>query len=146
MNPQRKRIVIMLGIGALALVVLWRLPGKKHADTPQIESSVAPGVPVVAATAAKPASVDSIAVILRSAWGSDPFRGGTTRGSFETADNPLWVCRGILYSDQIPMAYVNNRLVKVGDQVDEARVVSIEKHQVVLDYRGARINLTVTRG
>lgn len=147
MNAERKRVLVLLTIGAVALVVLWRLPGRKSVEsTTPATSGVTTAAPQLTPPTSRVVSADSIAAIRRSSWGADPFRGRVVQGSTESTDNPLWVCRGILFSEQTPMAYVNDRLIKVGDQVDLAQVVAIERHRVVLEYRGVRINLTVTRG
>jgi hypothetical protein len=44
------------------------------------------------------------------------------------------------------MAFLNDRTVGVGDTVDEARVVAIDRETVTLEYRGRRIVLTVSKG
>ncbi|MCK4574027.1 MAG: general secretion pathway protein GspB [candidate division Zixibacteria bacterium] len=44
------------------------------------------------------------------------------------------------------MAIINNRPVKTGDTINDARVVQIDKKEVVLEHKGKRIRLTIAKG
>ncbi len=44
-----------------------------------------------------------------------------------------------------PRAVINGRTVRVGEQVDGARVIAIERHRVVLARNGGRLTLRLVR-
>jgi len=50
---------------------------------------------------------------------------------------------GIAYSDAAPLAYLNGKLVGVGERVEGCRVERIERARVALDCAGARILLAL---
>jgi hypothetical protein len=53
---------------------------------------------------------------------------------------------GIVYNDRTPLAIINNRPVKVGDAIDQAKVVDIGTRTVTVEYQGKRVTLTVSKG
>lgn len=48
---------------------------------------------------------------------------------------------GIAWSEAAPLAYLNGRLVGVGESVEGFRVARIEREQVLLERQGRRIVL-----
>ncbi|MFH1687134.1 MAG: hypothetical protein ABIE70_06375 [bacterium] len=90
--------------------------------------------------------IDSIRAL---PWGEDPFR-AAGRQSASTAQGeaapPEWLLSGIIYNSANPMAVINSRPVAVGDIVNDARVVDIQRTAVVVENRGNRITLTVSKG
>lgn len=50
---------------------------------------------------------------------------------------------GIAYSDAAPLAYLNGRLLGVGEHVESCRVARIERGQVRLDCGGRTTILTL---
>jgi len=85
-------------------------------------------------------------------WGMDPFRSGFRAFALEPTDplqtvkKPQWIVNGILYTASSPIAYINQKPVKVGDHVHNARVLEIGKKDVVLEFEGRRIRLSVNQG
>jgi hypothetical protein len=80
-------------------------------------------------------------------WGKDPFRSYRSRKQPErTVKEHHWVLRGIVYSDEDPLAFINRESVRVGDLVDKARVVAIDRKSVTLDHNGQQIKLDVNKG
>jgi hypothetical protein len=77
-------------------------------------------------------------------WGSDPFH--RRGGSAPTAAAPDFQVTGIVFSPVNPLAYVNGTAVRVGDDIDGARVLAIEKKAVKLEYRGREMTITISRG
>jgi hypothetical protein len=95
-----------------------------------------------------PKSID-IAQQRRKPWGTDPFRTYTYRSAGRGSNgsiSPGWTLAGIIYSLSKPMAFVNSRMVAVGDRIGSATVVAIDKESVTLEYQGRRIRLTMNRG
>jgi hypothetical protein len=82
-------------------------------------------------------------------WGKDPFRAPARvrkTGPVAAAPQKEWIVAGILYNPSKPMAYVNGRAVGVGDVVEGAEIVSIERKQVTLIYRGNQFTVAVNKG
>ena len=49
---------------------------------------------------------------------------------------------GVVYSKtDISYCIINNKVVRVGETIQDARIVSITPDRVILDYKGQRINL-----
>jgi hypothetical protein len=144
----RKKIIF----ATLPLAIVWAVlnfPSDKSAapvDSPQnarlqtIAPIVAPPTP--------DARLINIEAKQAEPWGEDPFRsslGGEASapgGSTQLA----WVLGGIIYSHQAPVAFINKRMVRVGDRVGDATIVSIEKKAVVLEYQGRQIKLELSKG
>lgn len=85
----------------------------------------------------------------KAAWGTDPFRAKKVRKAQSVKvqrDEPEWFLSGILYNNSQPLAVINKRTVKTGDTVDRARVIQIKRKKVLLEYKGSRFELTVTKG
>ena len=83
------------------------------------------------------------------AWGKDPFRAVTRArktGPVASAPQKEWIVAGILYNPSNPMAYVNGRAVGVGDEVEGAEIIRIERKQVILEYRGNQFTIAVNKG
>ncbi|MFZ5979768.1 MAG: hypothetical protein ACOYVF_03975 [Candidatus Zixiibacteriota bacterium] len=77
-------------------------------------------------------------------WGQDPFRTKITARRAKPSGQ--WVVSGILYNKTSPLAYINAQPVKVGDTVDNARVVTIDKDFVTLEYEGNKQKIYVLEG
>ena len=77
-------------------------------------------------------------------WGQDPFRTKTTIRRTKPAGQ--WVLSGILYNKTSPLAYINAQPVRVGDTVDRAKVIEIEKDFVTLEYGGNKQKIFVLEG
>lgn len=85
----------------------------------------------------------------KAAWGKDPFRAKKVRKARSVRvrrNEPEWFLSGILYNSNQPLAVINKRTVKAGDIVDHARVIQIDRKKVLLEYKGSRFELTVTKG
>ena len=84
-----------------------------------------------------------------SRWGADPFRapisGQLYTPSKGTGFGPLHLS-GIVYRDNGSMAIINNRAVGVGDKIDGARIIRIERKKVTVVINGRRKSLTVAKG
>lgn len=82
-----------------------------------------------------------------SPWGKDPFGTNEKRvDGISTAAPVYWNLSGVVYSKTDPLAIINNKFVRVGDQVDGATVTTINKSDVVIDYKGKAMTLHVSNG
>lgn len=74
---------------------------------------------------------------------ADPMRpGGHAPRSSVSA--PHWVLQSTLVSDSRRLAVVNGDIVRVGDRVAGARVLSIHSGEIWLERRGRRFRLGLT--
>jgi hypothetical protein len=93
-------------------------------------------------SAAKPLPVEQTA---SKPWGHDPFRPILKQGTTATAQKTLRLS-GIIFQGSDPIAIVNGRSVRVGDEIGNAKVIEITKKSITLDENGARKILTVGKG
>lgn len=153
---EAKRKQIMYGILVVALIWGgWNFTHpRKKAVPPQDEiaavTETAPSAPVV------PSQAD-IAAKKSEPWGRDPFRSSLARSTAsymstvssarETKPHSVgWSLTGIIDNGSTPFAFINGKMVKVGDLVDQARVVKIDKQKVTLSHNGTEISLRVNKG
>lgn len=149
MNEQLRKKIIF-GVLALAIVWAWFNIGDQKDSTANEYNvpTIQPLSPAQAGTATEPKSdIDTLA-LQNADWGADPFRAATKRTySKYRSTRPLsWKLTGIMYSHEQPLAYINNKMVKIGDLVDDARVVKIDRDRVTLEHNNRKITLTVARG
>lgn len=144
----RKKIVF----ASLPLAIIWAIfnyPSRpRSVPAPAVTQTAAPIV-ATPTPAKPPAESIIIAQEQREPWGPDPFRTYTyraaTRGGADRS-SPGWTLAGIIYSQNKPMAFINSRMVAVGDRIGSATVVAIDKESVTLEHQGRRIRLTLNRG
>ena len=55
--------------------------------------------------------------------------------------SPEFVLNGIMYLEGSPRAIINDSMVEAGDMVNGARVVKIDKRNVLLEYNGVEMSL-----
>jgi hypothetical protein len=67
-------------------------------------------------------------------WGRDPFVFGTAK-IYSDEDNTLSL-NGIAWDEKAPSAIVNNKVVKVGDQIAGNRIADIKKDKVIVTKDG----------
>lgn len=147
MKAQARQKVVYV---ASAIAVMWAVydfsnsPDKAQIQSPDVaqsprQQSIAPGTP-------EPNEIDSLS---SAPWGADPFRANTAeRINFEprSVARLSWIVSGILFNKDDPVAYVNGRMVRVGDIVDQARITAIDRKTVTLDHRGTRVIISVSKG
>ena len=144
----RKKLVF----ATLPLALIWAAFNYRSAPEP---AASAPEVPVVepspAATigAVAPKGLIDIEAVSAARWGADPFRSYRYRGEpgkTRPTTALAWILSGVVHGDNEPMACINKQTVRVGDTVDKATVVAIEKKSVTLEYRGRRLTVAVGKG
>lgn len=150
-EPKRRKVLYILLIGAIAFGVYnFSQPRKRYApgSAAQTEQETVAAAP--AAPAQPPVNVDALK---KAHWGRDPFRWDSrqprptaTRARSTEATLSGWRLSAILFSTSLPLAVINGKTVRVGDIVDQARVVKIEQKKVTLQYNGANIEIQVRKG
>jgi len=85
-------------------------------------------------------SSDAVAEVLR-----DPTRPYTAPELFQQAQ-PVFKVNAIIVSSKRQIAIINGKRVGVGEQINGATVISIEKRELVLDVGGRKIVLQLNNG
>jgi type II secretory pathway component PulC len=142
----RKKIVFV----AFIAVAIWgytNFRGSHQGPKPQ-ESIVtgneqAPDIRVN--TPSRPVNIEEKS---REPWGIDPFHLITIPATKESQPSAglYWQLSGIIYTNQSQVAIINEKPVQIGETIDNAKVISIDKDQVVLEADGVRMTLTVSQG
>jgi len=57
---------------------------------------------------------------------------------------PNFILSGIVYSPKESYCIINNEIVKVGDRIQGAKLLSVSQNSVRLDYRGKETALTLS--
>ncbi|MCD6250162.1 MAG: hypothetical protein J7J98_07535 [candidate division Zixibacteria bacterium] len=144
----RKKIIF----ATLPLAILWAVFNYSNKNsTAQIETQPVASLQTVAPIANSElpdARFINIEDKQAEPWGEDPFRTSSRRQVTNSNDRSqmAWILGGIIFSHQSPVAFINKQIVRVGDSVDGATVVSINKKSVVLDYRERQITLKLSKG
>lgn len=151
-DPTRKKILYVVLVGAVIFgVYSFSRPRKQYvpgtmAQTVQESEMTAP------AAAVQPPV--NIAAIEKASWGRDPFRWDTrpqprpknVQSVSQPEYAPGWRLSAIVFSNSLPLAIVNGKTVKVGDVVDRAQVVRIDRKKVTLLYNGSSIEIQMSKG
>jgi hypothetical protein len=156
---EARRKKLMYGI--LVVAVIW---GGWNFSRPRTVSLPIADQSIVAAVMAESTSVRQVPVDLdekrTEPWGRDPFRSSTYRAKVvavsssstvvvanqNNAPRKGWSLTGVIDNGTTPLAFINGKMVKVGDLVDQAKVVKIEKHKVTLSHNGSQFSLQVNKG
>lgn len=134
---------------SLPIALIWAAtnysPDKKTAGTSKPARPVIQTVPK--ATGAVDARLIDIEKEFSKPWGADPFRTTAISPQVKPPVQKIqWFLSGIVYSKDNPLAFINKRSVRIGEVVDQARVVAIQRKSVIIDYKGQRLTLTVKKG
>jgi len=154
MTEQRRKIILF---AALPIALVWgyynlmvkpRGPAlEPTAAFPHSTAVTAPGPASAADSLA-----NALAAVKSQTWGVDPFRMGTRRqvpsysAPVAKRTDMTWQLNGIIYNENAPFAYVNSRPVKVGDVVNSATVVAIDRKSVTLEVNGNRFTISLRKG
>lgn len=131
--------------GVLALAIVWGAYNfdfggteRKPDNVPQATAEISPS----AVTDARE-QID-VAEYLDRAWGPDPFRTESHTVPRAKESRPSWELSGIVYHPSRPLAVINKKTVTVGDTVDRATVVGIDRREVTIRFEGRNVTLRVT--
>lgn len=60
------------------------------------------------------------------------------------AQPPFLTLSGIVYSPSDAYCIINNKIIKPGESIQDAKLVAVTENQVVLDFKGQKIKLFVS--
>ena len=92
---------------------------------------------------------DELDYLRTAAWGEDPFRLKPTPNAVVVSSKPTsrgLILSGILYSTDNPVAIINGSPIRIGQEINGAKVIEIEKDKVILERQGKKQSLTVSKG
>ncbi|MDD4953715.1 MAG: hypothetical protein PHG40_02275 [Candidatus Omnitrophica bacterium] len=130
-------IALSLPVSALSAIPfdlsLEQLEVKPEGDALQVEPIERPDVQYAADGQRDP--FDSPITENKEATGNE---------SSVTENEPLpsWMVQGLVWGGRFPQAIINNKVVKTGDMIEGAQVVSIEKSGVKLLFKGKSYSLS----
>ena len=153
---RKKGLYLFLVAAIIFGIYSFTQPRKKVASTNTAEPETQTEMAAIGSAPEVPTDIN---VNDSTAWGEDPFR--KDRGQPQplrhdsrtgehiaaaTPATPHWELSAILFNPTTPMAILNGQMVKIGDMVGLAKVVSIDQKKVVLQYNGSRIEVQVNKG
>ncbi|MBU8932383.1 MAG: general secretion pathway protein GspB [candidate division Zixibacteria bacterium] len=144
-DATRKKIVY----GVSVVAVLWAVTNIPDKDSKSVQTDIQPSLeqPITgSAVTHVPEKLVDIKRYENLEWGSDPFRTPVKTEAKQVEQVRNWVLSGIVFNPDQPMAIINNTTVGIGDMVDQAKVIAIERKRVTLNYRGSQITLMVAKG
>lgn len=144
MSNKSRKIVLM---GLLVITAIW---GYDNISKPVLTTERSPtqSTPVAQAPTLDVSGQLSESVVKTLSgrpWGVDPFYDRTTRHK-QTSKRPKPKLQAILYNENSPSAYINGRLVRVGDKIGDSRVSEIGPESVKLERDGKTIKLIIKTG
>jgi hypothetical protein len=79
----------------------------------------------------------------------NPFQGYLKKPEAEAASGkqqevppPTLTIQGIIWGGELPQAIIDNKVVKVGDVIQEARIIDINKYGVTISFKGRQYNIS----
>ena len=143
-DKMRKKIVFV----ALGLAIIWAFynMNKKKSGTELAQQETQQQILSGSRTSTIPEKLIDVEKYQKTDWGRNPFKEPGQIALKTISNETYWLLSGIIYSEKNPMAIINNKSLFIGDSVDEARVVSINRKEVTLDYKGKKLTLTVAKG
>ncbi len=152
MTEKTRKKIIISTLPAAVIWAVFNLGGDKSSDPPPAPPTVAAISPVAMASPNSSLNMETVTVMEEfelSAWGDDPFRLKKLpkiSSPRATSVRRGWSLSGILYNANDPVAIVNKRPVRVGQNIDGATVLNIEQNRVILEHNGKRQTLRVSKG
>ena len=147
MSENRRKMIVFATLGLAVVWALFNLGGES--DNPEENhglatiQSLAPGSPMADSSRTQVA-IDT-GKLMATAWGIDPLRSASSPNR-QIAPVLSWKLTGIMFSASEPVAYLNQKVVKVGDWIDNAEVIEIEKQTVTIKFNDKLITLSVSKG
>ena len=142
----RKKILYTALVGAIIWGVYNFVP-ESQINTAATTKPVVSRQTPPSATSASFATIDktiNVADMKLKEWGSDPFRARNKKTADKKAPKKVWKLSGIVFNDFNPLAIINGKSIGVGDMIEGAKVVKIERKKVVIEYAGNSISLRVS--
>lgn len=142
MNPRTRKIIIYLSLVAAVIYAAVNMTDKFRVETGAQSQPPAPQQQTVAKKAEMPIPIEKYRDL---DWGRDPFRRNASPAVVSESNTPGWILNGILYDETDPSAIIDGKLVKVGTEINGARVLNIRKKAVTLDINGSSVELTLAK-
>lgn len=157
MTESKRKLILAIALGAAVIWGYanepWKSKSAPEPPSPAAQSLVAPGdgAPLAASQriARSPVSTVELAALRNRQWGADPFFHPGARPKRKSPAKPAstsYRLKAILYNDTAPSAYLNNQAVRVGDTIDGATVLKIERRSVTLKRGDETFSIRVKRG
>lgn len=74
--------------------------------------------------------------------GEEQTEGAVERKPAQIEPLPTLTIQGIVWGGTLPQAIIENKVVKIGDTINDVRIVDINKDGLVLFYHGQQYNLS----
>lgn len=148
MNENTRKKVLL---AVFACVIIWGIynlyPQKTDKETNKTSNNKT--IAVLTKSPVKNTNLIDIEQKDKESWGRDPFIYPYKKKSISPAlpkKNKLWKLTGIIYNNSTPIAVINKKPVKIGDSIDDALVIQINRKDVVIEINGSKIVLNVSKG
>ena len=145
MNEKLRKKIIFVALG-LAIIWGYYNINNKKSSIELAQQDTQEEMLSGSKTTTIPDKLIDVKAYQESPWGRNPFQEPGKLSPAATSHQIYWLLSGIVYSENNPMAIINNKSLFVGDYVDEARVVNINRKEVTLDYKVKKLTLTVAKG
>lgn len=142
MNPKTRKTVIYLTLTAAMIYAAVNITDKFRMESGASLEPPPPPQHPVARKAEMPIPIEKYRVL---EWGRDPFRKNVSPAVTSESLTPGWILNGILYDETDPSAIIDGKLVKVGADINGARVINIQKKVVTLNINGSLVELTLSK-
>lgn len=144
MNEKTRKLIVFLSLPIAIAWGAWNFIGKPGQESPVTDQST---IQPLTGSAVVPSDTMQAELTAESPWGKDPFSKNEKRvDGISTAAPVYWSLSGVVYSKTDPLAIINNKFVRVGDQIDGATVTTINKSDVIIDYKGKAMTLYISNG
>lgn len=144
-ESRRKKIIYVLLVAAI-IYGLANIPG--GSDKMQTEELIDTPTPTAGVPPASATQTINIEYYSSLPWGSDPFyRVYSELENSTPRQQPVsrWTLNGVIINDRATVAVINKTIVRIGDNVNGARVVDIQKDKVTLEQDGSEFAIHITR-
>lgn len=73
---------------------------------------------------------------------AEAVQAGTSQPEEESVTPPALTVQGIIWGGRFPQAIINNKVVRVGDIIEEAEITDISKEGVIITFKNRQFNLS----
>jgi hypothetical protein len=145
MNEKLRKYIIY---AALGLAIIWGYYniGSKKSSIESSERETREEILHGSKTTNIPDKLINVEDYQDLAWGRNPFQEPGNNAPRIVSHQTYWLLSGIIFSDNNPMAIINNKSLFIGESIDEAIVIDISRKEVTLDFKGKKLTLTVAKG
>ena len=130
MTEQSRKKIVYVALAAAVVFGVYNFPfGRRQKPKPADQP---PPQENAALTEPAPGPQIPLKEMNERPWGEDPFQRRPVMAAAEPHP-PRWELSGIVFNERSPLAIINDRQVRPGEIVDNARVVEINRRSVTLD-------------